>query len=273
MPTIDEPGYAAGIYYYSRLTGAAAQAAFARGYALTLVPSVDPAQEARRLPLDGVVIADPPADDEALRTFRSTDIPVVTIEPDPCDADDPWWAGADTFANTQTVLDHLAASGSRRIALVGRSDHTWTIETDRAYEDWCRARGQEPIKVELLITHNDTTAAEMIRELLTSPDPPDGIFAAPEWFAIAAIRVGPHSGPESPARHSHRRRVGRRSSIRLRSARDRARPPSRAGGHGGDRAAGGPDRARRGDASAGGARQPERARLDQFSAGRGAPPS
>ena len=26
----------------------------------------------------------------------------------------------------------------------------------------------------------------MIQELLKSPDPPDGIFAAPEWFAIAA---------------------------------------------------------------------------------------
>lgn len=198
LPTIADPGYAAGIYYYSRFTGAAAQAAFARGYALTLVPSVDPAQEARRLPLDGVVIADPPADDEALRTFRSSDIPVVTIEPDPCDADDRWWAGADTFANTQTVLDHLAASGSRRIALVGRSDHTWTTETDRAYEDWCLARGQKPVKVELMITHNDTTAAEMIQELLTSPDPPDGIFAAPEWFAIAATRVARTLGLRVP---------------------------------------------------------------------------
>ena len=42
LPTIAEPGYAAGIYYYSRFTGAAAQAAFARGYALTLVPRSTP---------------------------------------------------------------------------------------------------------------------------------------------------------------------------------------------------------------------------------------
>jgi DNA-binding LacI/PurR family transcriptional regulator len=189
LPTIAEPGYAAAIYYYSRFTGAAAQAAFARGYALTLVPSLDPENEAHRLPLDGVIVADPPAGDIGLNAFRSAGLPVVTIEPDPSNPDDPWWAGADTLANTRTVLDHLAASGSRRIALVGRSNHAWTTATDHAYDRWCREQNLEPLKVEVSITHNDTTAADRIRKLLTSPDPPDGIFAAPEWFATAAVRT------------------------------------------------------------------------------------
>ncbi len=198
LPTIAEPGYAAAIYYYSRLTAAAAQAAFARGYALTLVPSIDPENEARRLPLDGVIVADPPAGDVGLSAFRSAGVPVVTIEPDPSDLDDPWWAGADTLANTRTALDHLAASGCRLIALVGRSAHTWTTATDHAYERWCRERNQEPIKADVLITHNDTAAADQIRTLLRSPNPPDGIFAAPEWFATAAVRTARSIGLRVP---------------------------------------------------------------------------
>ena len=198
LPTIDDPGYAAGIYYYSRLTGAAAKAAFARGYAVTLVPSVNPETEAERLPLDGVIIADPPAGDATMAAFRAAGRPLVTVESDPSNPDDPWWSGGDTDANTHTVLDHLAASGSRRIALVGMSNHTWTSESNRAYEDWCRMRGQEPIKADLLLTHNDTVAGDRIRELLASSNPPDGIFAAPEWFAVAAVRAARGMGLRVP---------------------------------------------------------------------------
>jgi DNA-binding LacI/PurR family transcriptional regulator len=198
LPTISEPGYAAAIYYYSRFTGSAAQAAFARGYALTLVPSIDPEQEVRRLPLDGVIVADPLAGDVGLIAFRSAGVPVVTVESDPSDPDDPWWAGADTLENTRTVLDHLAAAGSRRIALVGRSSHTWTTATDQAYERWCRERGQEPIKADVLVSHTDVEAGEQIRELLSASTPPDAILAAPEWFAIAAVRVARTMGVRVP---------------------------------------------------------------------------
>ena len=198
LPTIADPGYAAGIYYYSRFTGAAAQAAFARGYALTLVPSVDPAQEARRLPLDGVVIADPPADDEALRTFRSSDMPVVTIEPDPSDADDPMVGGRRHARQHPTVLDHLAASGSRRIALVGRSDHTWTTETDRAYERLVpRARseaGESRADDHAQRHHGGGDDPE----LLTPPDPPDGDLRRARVVRDRRHPGRPHAGPARP---------------------------------------------------------------------------
>ncbi len=198
LPTIADPGYAAGIYYYSRFTAAAAEAAFKRGYMLTVVPGMDAEAEVRELPLDGVVIADPPAGDSNLAAFRAAGLPIVTIERDPDDPDDPWWVGAATLANTRTVLDHLAAFGCRRVALVGRSDHTWTEDTDQAYAAWCAERGQAPLKCDLPITHNDEQATAKIRDLLSGDDPPDAIFAAPEWFATAAVRAARSLGIAVP---------------------------------------------------------------------------
>ncbi len=198
LPTIADPGYAAGIYYYSRMTAAAAEAAFKRGYMLSVVPGLQSDDAVRKLPLDGAVIADPPGGDPTLAAFRASGLPVVTIERDPNEPENPWWVGAETVTNTRTVLDHLAALGSRKVALVGRSDHTWTNETDQAYVAWCRERGQEPLKCDLPITHSDEQATGAIRELLSPPDRPDAIFAAPEWFATAAVRAARSMGITVP---------------------------------------------------------------------------
>ncbi len=173
-------------------------AAFRRGVTLTLVPPGEPGEDVLRMPVDGLVMADPPAGHPVLAAFRNAGRPVVTVERDPSDEDDPWWVGADTLTNTHTALDHLAASGSRRIALVGRSNHTWTADTDLAYQTWCEARGHEPLKIEVDLAHDDEEAAARIREVLSSEHRPDGIFAAPEWFATAAVRTARSMGLDIP---------------------------------------------------------------------------
>ncbi len=56
------------------------------------------------------------------------------------------WVDNDHVAGTREMLDHLAAAGSRRIALLTSPPvSSYTFDARGAYVDWCEARGQEPV--------------------------------------------------------------------------------------------------------------------------------
>lgn len=95
--------------FYMRLASAAASAAFSQDEALMLLPPAIVQTGLRGIELD---LGRP---------------------------DDPWYVASETDANTRQVLDHLAAQGARRIALlVPRTDWGWATETLTAYDGWVR---------------------------------------------------------------------------------------------------------------------------------------
>ncbi|MFD5142047.1 LacI family DNA-binding transcriptional regulator [Streptomyces sp. NPDC058401] len=171
-------GYAwdfARIAYYARLLIAATSAAHAHGYALTTLPADRGAEPLwHTLAVDGMLLLDSPADDPVLRALRARGLPVVfdgpPADPRPGDV----WVDNDHTATTREVLDHLAASGARRIALhagYGREFYTGAVTS--AYEHWCAERGRVPLVIPF--DPNDD-AGHAFDPAFAGPDRPDAVY-------------------------------------------------------------------------------------------------
>ncbi|PWK75008.1 DNA-binding LacI/PurR family transcriptional regulator [Streptomyces sp. CG 926] len=192
------------IAYFSRLLTAATSAAHAHGYALTTLPADRGAEPLwHTLSVDGMLLLDSPAGDPVLRALRARGLPVVFDGRPP----DPWpgdvWVDNDHTATTREVLDHLAASGARRIALhsgYGREFYTGAVTS--AYEQWCAERGLAPLLVPFA---PDDTAGHAFDSAFTGPDRPDAVYCVYDpggrQVLAAAARHGlriPGSAPGVP---------------------------------------------------------------------------
>ncbi|GGT18849.1 LacI family DNA-binding transcriptional regulator [Streptomyces purpureus] len=138
------------IPFFSRAITAATAAAHAHGYALTTLPSERGAEELwHTLAVDGMLLVDSPAGDPVLRALRARGIPVV-FDGVPADAlPGDLWVDNDHRVTTREVLGHLAAAGSRNVALHagwGHDHYTYTVT--ETYEQWCAERGEPPLLVD-----------------------------------------------------------------------------------------------------------------------------
>ncbi|MEU6313063.1 LacI family DNA-binding transcriptional regulator [Streptomyces sp. NPDC047014] len=164
-----------GVAYYSRLLTAATSAAHAHGYALTTLPADRGAEPLwHTLAVDGMLLLDSPAGDPVLRALRARGLPVVfdgrPPDPRPGDA----WVDNDHTATTRQVLDHLAASGARRIALhAGYGREFYTAAVTSAYEQWCAEHGRAPL---LIPFDPEDTAGHAFDAALAGPDRPDAVY-------------------------------------------------------------------------------------------------
>ncbi|MCX5295188.1 LacI family transcriptional regulator [Streptomyces sp. NBC_00193] len=193
------------IAYYARLLIAATSAAHAHGYALTTLPADRGAEPLwHTLAVDGMLLIDSPADDPVLRALRARGLPVVfdgpPADPRPGDV----WVDNDHTATTREVLDHLAASGARRIALqagYGREFYTGAVTS--AYEHWCAERRRAPLVIPF-DPHDD--AGHAFDDAFTGPDRPDAVYCVYDpggrQVLAAAARHGigiPGAGPGNGA--------------------------------------------------------------------------
>lgn len=188
-----------GIEYYVELASAAARAAFEQDYGLLLLPALRADEDLRGLTIDGAIVVDPVAGDHTLRTFDQMHIPTVTVDRDLARPDDTWWVSADNTVSTRLVLDHLAASGARRIALLTtRTPWSWFDDTTRAYVDWVSDHAAVPMIAEISLQGLERGAAEATIAFLDRPDPPDAIFAPPDRCALAALNAARDRGVRVP---------------------------------------------------------------------------
>ncbi|MCX5403894.1 LacI family DNA-binding transcriptional regulator [Streptomyces sp. NBC_00086] len=193
------------IAYYARLLLAATSAAHAHGYALTTLPADRGAEPLwHTLAVDGMLLIDSPADDPVLRALRARGVPVVfdgpPADPRPGDV----WVDNDHTATTREVLDHLAASGARRIALqAGYGGEFYTGAVTSAYEHWCAERRRVPLVIPF--DPNDD-AGHAFDSAFAGPDRPDAVYcvydpggrqvlAAAARHAIAIPGADPSPGP------------------------------------------------------------------------------
>ncbi|MEV7724931.1 LacI family DNA-binding transcriptional regulator [Streptomyces sp. NPDC087917] len=138
-----------GVAYFSRLLTAATSAAHARGYALTTLPAERGGEPLwHTLAVDGMLLLDSPAGDPVPGALRARGLPVVfdgrPTDPRPEDV----WVDNDHVAMTREVLDHLAGSGARRVALqCGDGREFYTTAVTSAYASWCALRGLAPLVI------------------------------------------------------------------------------------------------------------------------------
>lgn len=185
--------------YFAQLMNGASTAALERGYALVLAPAAAGTELLDSVPLDGAIVVDPVRGDRTLAHLRRRGVPVVTTGREPDGADDAPWIDNDHVAGTRSILDHLAAAGAHRVALITTPPvHSYTIDSQAAYRDWCAGRGSEP---EIAIVTGTLTEGEgysAALELLDRDDPPDGIYATLDRLALGVLLAAHARGVDVP---------------------------------------------------------------------------
>jgi DNA-binding LacI/PurR family transcriptional regulator len=184
---------------YMTQATAAARTAFAGDHAVLLVPPSATAPDLHAMGVDGGIVCDPFPNDPLVDLFEALDLPVVTIERDPGRPDSEWYVCADNRATTRQLLDHIAAAGARRIAILSVDfPIAWALECTEAYEAWCAEHGREPI-VTLTDPHeSERDAYAMAARLLDGPDPPDAILASDERFPSGVLKAADERGVRIP---------------------------------------------------------------------------
>jgi len=172
--------------YYSQLMSTATTAAIDHGYALVLA-SGEEARAWRNIRLDGVIIVDPVRSDPLCREFLAQRVPIVTTGRIP-DGTDGCWVDNDHRAGTRSILDHLAARGAERIALLGSPLVTsYATDVRDAYDGWCSEHMQEPIVVEARDDLTEGSGFEATVKLLRRRRPPDAVYATLDRLALGAL--------------------------------------------------------------------------------------
>jgi DNA-binding LacI/PurR family transcriptional regulator len=183
--------------YYSQLMSTATAAAMDRGYALVLASGTEPSAW-RNIGLDGAIVVDPVRSDALVREFRAQRLPIVTTGRTP-ESDRGHWVDNDHRAGTRAILDHLAARGAQRIALLASPPVTsYAIDASDSYEQWCAEHGQEPL---LAVARDDLTEGsgfEATVGLLRRKRPPDAVYATLDRLALGALLAAQAKGLSVP---------------------------------------------------------------------------
>jgi len=185
--------------FYMRLASSAASAAFSQDEALMLLPPAIVQTGLRGIELDGGIVVDPSPLDPRVSLLSGQGLPVVTIERDLGRPDDPWYVASETDANTRQVLDHLAAQGARRIALlVPKTDWGWATETLTAYDAWVREHGAPRLVVPVAMQPGEESAFVAARRLLARRNPPDAVFVVAARFIRGVLRAAKAESRQVP---------------------------------------------------------------------------
>ena len=183
--------------YYAQLMSAATVAAFDRGYALVLASGVEGSAWSR-LMLDGAIVVDPVQDDPLCSQLRRRHVPLVTTGRVP-GGREGFWVDNDHVAGTRAIIDHLAARGAQRIALLASPPITsYAIDARDSYEGWCSERGQRP---RVAIARADLTEGsgfDATLRLLRDASPPDAVYATLDRLALGALLAAQAEGMAVP---------------------------------------------------------------------------
>ncbi|PRY10573.1 LacI family DNA-binding transcriptional regulator [Kineococcus rhizosphaerae] len=183
------PQHTAGLAYYMELAVGAVEAAHAQGVALTLLPAVE--APGNGLHVDGVIVADPALDDPVVRSLARAGLPVVTCERDPTPgAAHTGRVESDHVAVVTELLDHLAAAGARRLAVLLPGPETaYGQDAQLAHQRWCAQRSVPALAVEVGLTARPDRVRQAVTELLDAPEPPDALLAVPDGSAVTALQT------------------------------------------------------------------------------------
>ncbi|MFF9077374.1 LacI family DNA-binding transcriptional regulator [Streptomyces sp. NPDC014646] len=175
------------IEYFVKIVNAATWTAMAHDYSLVLVPPSLDGRPFDSLPLDGTIVIDPLTDDPLLGRLSGMGVPVVTTGRDLSRKDAFPWVDNELSTCAVAALDHLAATGARRIGLLtGSTGQSYDEDAADAYRDWCGRTGR-PVLMDRAESGTDSTAAA--RRLLARTDRPDALYVVMEKFGFATLAV------------------------------------------------------------------------------------
>lgn len=173
-----EPSQIDDVDYFPRFAGAAALTSLAYGYALMLVADpTTPGASKTAFACDGIIITDPVIDDPLTATLQSSGTPYTLVGIDMSAPDDPHAVDIATELIVDRVIDHLAAAGSVRPALiVGVDPIEWCELTERRYRERMLAAGAPAVVLRVPERSTPDEAGAAADELLALPERPDGVY-------------------------------------------------------------------------------------------------
>jgi DNA-binding LacI/PurR family transcriptional regulator len=185
------------VNYFNRAIHAATACALEHNYAVVVCPPTPRGEIWARIPLDGLIVLDPVAGDPMLLEVRARGVPLVLIGRDPTDGYDDYCVDNDHTAGTRAALDHLAASGATRVALLaGDMGDAFTDDCIAAHRQWCSEHDIDPIAE--LVPFGQLSDPAHVERVLARPDRPDGVYANEEAIGSAVVAAAERLGLRIP---------------------------------------------------------------------------
>ncbi|MGW1997397.1 LacI family DNA-binding transcriptional regulator [Embleya sp. NPDC001921] len=141
--------------------------------------------------VDGLLLIDPDAADQAVAVMLDAGVPVVTGERYPGPSSVPSGAVVcDNAASLTALLDHLAGQGARRPALLAPGgDSTWARALRTTAEAWGTARGVAVAVRRVPFAATPAEAAEAVRGLLEADPAVDAVVCGPDGAAPGILHA------------------------------------------------------------------------------------
>lgn len=147
---------------------------------------------------DGVMLMAVHGDDPLARLAEQAEVPVV-FGGLPLHGTPRWYVDSDNRGGARLAVEHLVASGRRRIAMIaGQADLQAAVAREQGFRDALAVAGLSAYGVEPGAFTEAGGAAAMERLLDAAPDI-DAVFAASDNMAIGALRTLRSRGREVPA--------------------------------------------------------------------------
>ncbi|WP_439816696.1 LacI family DNA-binding transcriptional regulator [Zavarzinia sp. CC-PAN008] len=187
------------VEYVIRIWEACAAEAMAHGLSLLLVPFGASGELLASMPMDGCIVIDPVNDDPIVGHMEAHGVPVVTIGRDPSRPGTGWWVDSDHEGLTRAALDHMAAAGAKRPALITASEgYGYSRAASAAYAAWTAARGLAPLRRVIHLPATEAAGYEVASQMLVQPDRPDAIYAVLDRIAVGTVLAARAQGLAVP---------------------------------------------------------------------------
>ncbi|PWJ27322.1 LacI family transcriptional regulator [Branchiibius hedensis] len=185
--------------FYSELMIGASEVLLEEATALSLIPPSAAPGQLSELAVDAVIIAEPRTNDPVLQELSQSGKPTVLCEGSPDELPpDMWTVDSDTTASVGATLDHLHASGARRIAaVVVEPVLWWGRNVLTAIDTWEAATGRTVRRGIIPFAVTPTQARDQIRALLKDGWP-DALLVCHEGLGASALATAHRLGRQVP---------------------------------------------------------------------------
>jgi DNA-binding LacI/PurR family transcriptional regulator len=185
--------------FLMEIAAVAASAALTRGLALVLVPPVESESvKLDALDVDAALVVEPAARDASVDHFRKRGLPVVTIGRQPVRQPAPY-VDLRSRETTQLMLEHLAAQGAKRIALmVGDEERNAHLEAVEAYAEFVQRKRMRSEVVRVAEGAGEEGGYLAALALLARRPDLDALCVPVDAFASGAARAVADSGRRIP---------------------------------------------------------------------------
>ncbi len=202
------PATATRLDYYMNLAFGAVERAQEDGLDVVLLAPSGAAGGRIASRVDGLLVIDPEAGDDAVPGLLDAGVPVVTGERYLGPATGPSAAVVcDNAASLTALLDHVTERGARRPALLAPAGSSaWATALRATARSWSRARGVEVVLRTVPFAATPGEAEAATRDLLTTHPAVDAVITAPDGSAPGVLRAAAALGreigrPGGPAPH------------------------------------------------------------------------